>query len=192
MSDNPIFQVLIIAYFVVLLGSCSRTAVSPLPITQLALTEASCRAAACHRRTPLINYPPTSGLHSQHLQSRFVADDSAICLNCHWNYDFSPLRRNGAIEGFDARTGRQRFGATVSLSGIFDRSWVSGSYDPRSDNCANVSCHGDGGIQSWYSGRGGCTVCHNSNQKFSNAPDPKSSGVHSAHVKKYDCENFYN
>ncbi len=143
----------------------------------------------CHATSPIRQFPPTSGLHTTHLNSIKVDQADGQCLNCHWNYTYNPLHKDGQIEGFNAGAQLRTPISTVSFGGKMplDDAEIRGDFYADSANCNNVSCHRAAApaTLNWYV-EADCAQCH----QLGGYVDPMttngsgSSGKHIAHVQR--------
>lgn len=157
-----IFTYISITLVSLLLSECTGFAdspdLSPLDVPQVS---SSCLASECHSTAPLETYPPTSGLHSFHIQNSAPAGSNALCHNCHWDYNQNPLHRNGFIDGYDAKQNLRHAGEIVRFGGIFeDGSLVRARFDPGSGRCEEISCHSFQSAFNWYADFDLCANCH--------------------------------
>ena len=126
----------------------------------------------CHGYSDIYLNPENQGKHLKHLESSLLNMD---CNICHENYSTNDLHKNGTFD---------------SLEIVLFNNEFSGNYD-NSDNCSNLSCHGDA---NWYEdSKLSCNSCHGESSIY---PNPKNQGKHSKHINKKsilceDCHQNY-
>ncbi len=168
---------LLLILFFAIFSSCSDMRNKNYDFSQI---DSSCKAYTCHTATPLGVYPPSSGKHTVHLESR----TGISCDDCHNGYDGNPLHKNGLINGYDSKTNTKAYGDIIFFKASTN---PNGSWDNNSNTCGNLSCHLP---VNWFAtNTTDCTLCHSAGLIF----DTYGSGAHTKHAITvgYVCEKCH-
>lgn len=151
------------------------------------LVQTNC--SSCHARPPAGSaFPNIAGVHARH---EALANLTGACASCHEGSDSGSQTHYDHANGRPGADGLRVGPGEVKLGSAYNTSSTRlATFNPTTQTCSNVSCHGGATTPGWQASNSilsnqesGCRQCHALGTAQGNpAPNSPYSGLHALHL----------